>query len=256
MISEEMERIEKRLKDLGHSKTDFAIALGAPEANASAYYNNWRNRGLPKSRLDAAAFFLDAPIEWITKGERRLTISGDLTPNQYTAGMAVRRLAGKGFITAACTVSDRVFFVAGLLEDEVTMHLSIVSAPGGINSLAIKGLIESGALSRRIRLSADEYNQFSEGDVKFDDLFRPDKTGFWDRIEIISHDSIYTPEVRDVWGKGSYLPEQLGRIMELYEDNMLDLDDLILLETIALRLSSGSTPQPPQSGGLEKKSDE
>ena len=238
MISDEIERIEKRLKELGQTKSEFAVALGAPENNASAYYNNWRTRGLPKTRLGAAADFLSTTIEWITRGERKLSVATDSYPSQMVAVDHIRRMHRDEFITACVTNNDRNFFVASMYEDTVQIILSIVTVPGGIKAETIKQLIEEGVISRRIRTSADEFERFRRGILSVDDLFAKDNEGFWDRIEIITHDSIYAPQVKSKTGEYHALPSQIGRIMEQFVSGDLDLDDLILLENIANRLSS------------------
>ncbi|GAA4087304.1 helix-turn-helix transcriptional regulator [Zhongshania borealis] len=238
MISEEITRIEERLKDLGLTKTEFAIALGAPEDNASSYYNNWRHRDLPKSRLSAAADFLNTTIEWITRGERKLSVATDSCPRQEIAIEYTRRMHADGFITACATVNDRNFFIVGMHEDMVQVTLSIVTVAGGIKAAAIKEMIELGVLSRRIKLSANEYDRFIRGMVSIDDLFKGGRESYWGRIEIITHDSIYTPEVRDRGGNYVELPSQIGVILELFKTQQIDLDDLITLEQIACRLAA------------------
>ena len=243
MISEEIDRVEKRLKELGQNKSEFAIALGAPENNASAYYNNWRTRGLPKTRLGAAADFLSTTIEWITRGERKLSVATDSYPSQMVAVDYIRRMHRDEFITACVTNNDRNFFVASMREDTVQIILSIVTVPGGIKAETIKQLIEEGVISRRIKTSPDEYERFRRGMLSVDDLFANNREGFWDRIEIITHDSIYAPEVRDRTGECHALPSQIGRILEQFVSGDLDLDDLILLENIASRLSSKGAEQ-------------
>jgi hypothetical protein len=238
MISEEIKRIEERLKDLGLTKTEFAIALGAPEDNASSYYNNWRNRGLPKSRLSAAADFLSATVEWVTSGNRELKTSRENCSSQSAAIDSTRKLTANQFISACVTCTDRNYFIAALHEDDVEVHLVIVVVPGGIKSTTIRQMIDDELISRLIQLDEKDYARFNAGAIDLNDLFDGQNYGFWDRIQIITHDSIYTPEVRDRSGSYIELPNQLGVILELFKTQQIDLDDLIIMEQMALRLAS------------------
>lgn len=243
MPAGEIERIEQRLKDVGKTKTDLAIALGAPAETASSYYNNWRTRGLPKNRQTLAAQFLGVTIEWIVKGIKDVKINRESYESQLQAQRAAAALAAQGYILSCATSNDRNFLLLAVKDESHEASVVVINAEGWVKADTIRAMIEEDVLVRRLKVSTEVMQRLVAADFSSVEFFGDEKNkGWWGTVEFVNHDSIYAPKVQDRHGEYHALPRPMASIMDFYTSKQLDIDDLIFLEQMAARLASKKLP--------------